>query len=86
MAKIYKFKGKKQSDKFLDNANPDNLCDYLADENPELPNRIIDAMALAMIYSTYLAMVCEEENYACQKLFNKEIPEHFFPHGKKTIH
>jgi len=86
MAKIYKFTGKKQSDRFLDSAHPDPLCDYLAEENPDLPDRIIDAMALAMIYTTYLSMVCEEENYSCQKLFNTEIPEHLNPYGTKTIH
>jgi len=86
MAKIYKFSGKKQSDRFLDNANPDNLCDYLSEENPDLPDRVIDAMALAMIYSTYLSMVCEEENYSCQKLFNEDLPKDFIPYGTKTIH
>ena len=86
MAKIYKFTGKKQSDKFLDTANPDNLCNYLAEENPDLPDRIIDAMALAMIYSTYLSMVCEEENYNCHKLFNQDLPKDLIPYGTKTIH
>lgn len=86
MAKIYKFSGKKQSDRFLDNANPENLCDYLSEENPDLPDRVIDAMALAMIYSTYLSMVCEEENYSCQKLFKEDLPKDFIPYGTKTIH
>jgi hypothetical protein len=30
-------------------------------------------MALAMIYSTYLSMVCEEEKFSTKDLFDKEL-------------
>jgi hypothetical protein len=85
MTKLYRIVSNKKSAKFLDNTNPDVICDYLAEIHPELPDNIIEAMALAMIYSTYLSMVCDEENYSCQKLFNAEIPD-FLLNGQKTIH
>jgi|TARA_R100001460_G_scaffold67650_3_gene108073 hypothetical protein len=86
MTKLIKIVGKKKSSKFLDKTNPDVICDYLAEMHPELPDSIIEAMALAMIYSTYLSMVCDEEDYSCQKLFDQELPDFLLPHGQKTIH
>lgn len=85
MAKIYKFTGKNKSENFMDNVNPDKLSDFLAEEHPDLPDRVISAMAMAMIYSTYLSIVCEEENYSCQHLFD-DRPDYLLDYGKKTIH
>lgn len=86
MAKIYKFTGKNRSESFINDVNPDIISDYLAEIHPDLSSRIIDAMSLAMIYSTYLSMVCEEENFSCQKLFDKDTPEFMLFNGKETIH
>lgn len=85
MAKIYKFKGKPRSENFIKEINPTSISDYLAEQHPDLPERIIDAMSLAMIYSTYLSMVCEEENYSCQRLFEEPI-DFLTSYGKETLH
>jgi len=86
MAKIYKYPGKTKSDNFLDKVNPNKISDYLANQHPDLPDRIVNAMALAMIYSTYLTMVCEEENYSCHKLFEQEHMDILFSYDKSKLH
>lgn len=85
MAKIYKFTGKSKSENFMDNVNPESIAEYLSEIHPNLSNRILNAMSLAMIYSTYLSMVCEEENFSANSLFDS--PETFIlDYGKETIH
>ena len=68
MVKIIKFPaslGKKSkirySEKFLQKVDPNKIGDFIAKENPELSMRAADAMALAVIYSTYLQLVFDEE-------------------------
>ena len=63
MAKIYKFpKGKKlYSQRFIQNINPNAIGDFIHKQHPELSLRAADAMALAIIYSTHLKLVFEEE-------------------------
>ena len=64
MAKIFKFPLKGQgrySEKFLKKINPNLIGDFIAKENPDLSVRAADAMALAVIYSTYLHLVFQEE-------------------------
>jgi len=85
MAKIYKFTGKSRSENFIDQINPNSISDYLSEQHPELPQRILDALSLAMIYSTYLSMVCEEENYSCKNLFEQPV-DFLSYYGKETIH
>lgn len=85
MAKIYKFTGKTRSENFMDNVNPEVISEYLAELHPDLSKRVLSAMALAMIYSTYLSMICEEENCSPAKLFNIS-DEFFLDYGKETIH
>jgi hypothetical protein len=85
MAKIYKFTNKNKSENFIDKVNPQSISEYLAEQHPDLPKRIISAMSLAMIYSTYLSMVCEEENYSCQSLFEEPI-DFLTSYGKETLH
>ena len=62
MAVIFKFPNRKvrqYSDKFLKRINPNKIGDFIQAENPGMSIRAADAMALAVIYSTYLQFVFE---------------------------
>ena len=63
MAIIYKFsyKNKKYSEHFLKSIDPNKIGDFIQVQNPGMSIRAADAMALAVIYSTYLQLVFEEE-------------------------
>ena len=64
MALIYKFpnrKMKQYSDDFLKRIDPNKIGDFIQAQNPGMSIRAADAMALAVIYSTYLQLVFEEE-------------------------
>ena len=63
MAKIYKFPKENElySKKFMKNINPNAIGDFIHKQNPHLSLRAADAMALAIIYSTHLKLVFEEE-------------------------
>lgn len=63
MSKIYKFpKSKKYySEKFLAYIKPEAIGDFIKLQNPVMSVRAADAMALAIIYSTYLQLVFDEE-------------------------
>jgi hypothetical protein len=64
MAVIFKFPNRKvrqYSDNFLKSINPNKIGDFIQAENPGMSTRAADAMALAVIYSTYLQLVFEEE-------------------------
>ena len=88
MVKIIKFPTDKKlrySEKFLKKVDPNKIGDFIAKENPDLSIRAADAMALAIIYSTYLSLVFEEEG-------EQPVPfddiEHYIwaAHDKKTLH
>ena len=88
MSKILKFPKEKvrYSDKFLSGVKPNAIGDFIKEQNPHLSLRAADAMALAIIYSTYLQLVFEEEG-------NQELPamdnfnEYIWAaHDKKTLH
>ena len=66
MAKIYKFpkENKLYSQKFMKNINPNAIGDFIHKQNPHLSLRAADAMALAIIYSTHLKLVFEEEDFS----------------------
>jgi len=66
MAKIYKFPKDKKlySKKFIQNINPNAIGDFIHKQNPHLSLRAADAMALAIIYSTHLKLVFEEEDFS----------------------
>ena len=66
MAKIFKFPNSKQlySKKFMENINPNAIGDFIHKQNPHLSLRAADAMALAIIYSTHLKLVFEEEDFS----------------------
>jgi len=52
---------KSYSDNFLKRINPNKIGDFIQAENPGMSIRAAAAMALAVIYSTYLQLVFEEE-------------------------
>ena len=88
MSKILKFPNRKKpySDKFLSGIRPDTIGDFIKKQNPHLSLKAADAMALAIIYSTYLQLVFEEEgNYTVPSMdeFEKYI---WTAHDKKTLH
>ena len=64
MAVIFKFpnrKARQYSDNFLKGVDPNKIGDFIQAQNPGMSLRAADAMALAVIYSTYLQLVFEEE-------------------------
>jgi len=63
MTKILKFpkNRKKYSEHFLNNIKPEAIGDFIKRQNPTMSIRAADAMALAIIYSTYLQLVFDEE-------------------------
>ena len=88
MSKILKFPNRKKlySDKFLSGARPDTIGDFIKKQNPHLSLKAADAMALAIIYSTYLQLVFEEEGKETLPPF--EDFDHYIwaAHDKKTLH
>tara|TARA_B100000029_G_C17215532_1_gene829740 strand:- start:176 stop:457 length:282 start_codon:yes stop_codon:yes gene_type:complete len=66
MAKIFKFPKSKElySQKFIKNINPNAIGDFIHKQHPDISIRAADAMALAIIYSTHLQLVFEEEGSA----------------------
>jgi len=88
MSKILKFPNKKSpySDRFLSNVKPNAIGDFILKQNPNMSLKAADAMALAIVYSTYLQLVFEEEG-------NRELPSMddfdqyiWAAHDKKTLH
>ena len=88
MSKILKFPNKKSpySYRFLSNVKPNAIGDFILKQNPNMSLKAADAMALAIVYSTYLQLVFEEEG-------NQELPamddfnEYIWAaHDKKTLH
>jgi len=63
MKKILKFpKTKVQySEHFLNGVKPEAIGDFIKRQNPTMSTKAADAMALAIIYSTYLKLVFDEE-------------------------
>ena len=93
MAVIFKFPGnrKQYSDEFLKNIDPNKIGDFIQAQNPEMSIRAADAMALAVVYSTYLQLVFEEEgeNVPTDILRKFEENDHdtfMWSKPKKTLH
>ena len=93
MAKIYKFpkENKLYSKKFLKNINPNAIGDFIHKQNPHLSLKAADAMPLAIIYSTYLQLVFEEEGERVPtdilEIFEKNDHEAFmWAPPKNTLH
>ena len=87
MTKIYKFPKEKRlySDTFLNGVKPDIIGDFLKEQNPQLSIKAADAMALAIIYSTYLDLCLQEEGVETQSF---DDYKHYIwaSHDKKTLH
>ena len=94
MAKIFKFPNSKQlySKKFMENINPNAIGDFIHKQNPHLTLRAADAMALAIIYSTHLKLVFEEEGSAIPTNVMEDFEENdhksflWSTDDKKTLH
>ena len=93
MAKLYKFpdKMKKYSKDFMDKINPNAIGDFIHKQNPDISLRAADALALAIIYSTHLQLVFEEEGKdipfdVMQSFEENEHTNFLWAHGKKTLH
>ena len=87
MTKIVKFPKRKRqySDKFLTNVKPDAIGDFIKHQNPHLTLKAADAMALALIYSTYLQLVFDEEG--ADIIPFDEVEQYIWAaNDKKTLH
>ena len=86
MAKILKFKNKSFAEDFIKHVEPDKIAEFVQKDNPKMSKKIVDAMALAMIYSTYLQLLIDEESISSQDIV---FGGSSFPVGidvKKTLH
>ena len=94
MSKLLKFpKGKKNySEHFLSNVKPDAIGDFIKRENPTMSLRAADAMALAIIYKTYLQLVFDEEGHTIPHNILDALDENddstfiWSKNGKETFH
>ena len=88
MSKILKFPNRKKlySDKFLTGVKPDAIGDFIKEQNPHLSLKAADAMALAIIYSTYLQLVFEEEGNQIIPSIDDFDNYIWAAHDKKTLH
>ena len=88
MSKILKFPNRKKpySDKFLSGIRPDTIGDFIKKQNPHLSLKAADAMALAIIYSTYLQLVFEEEGKEIIPSMDEFDHYIWAAHDKKTLH
>ena len=88
MSKILKFPNKKSpySDRFLTNVKPNAIGDFILKQNPNMSLKAADAMALAIIYSTYLQLVFEEEGQPTLPPFEDFDQYIWAAHDKKTLH
>ena len=88
MSKILKFPNRKKvySDKFLTGVKPDAIGDFIKKQNPHLSLKAADAMALAIIYSTYLQLVFEEEGNQIVPSMDEFETYIWAAHDKKTLH
>ena len=87
MSKILKFPKRKSNyaDNFLKKVKANLIGDFIKNQNPHLTLRAADAVALAIIYSTYLQLVFEEEGHAIVPF--DEIEQYIWAaNDKKTLH
>ena len=88
MSKILKFPNRKKvySGTFLSGVKPDAIGDFSKRQNPHLSLKAADAMALAIIYSTYLQLVFEEEGKEIIPSMDEFDQYIWAAHDKKTLH
>jgi hypothetical protein len=95
MNKLLKFPKKSKqnySKTFLDKINPEAIGNFIKQQNPDMSIRSADAMALAIIYSTYLQLVFDEEGHNVPDNIMDALEENdkstfiWAPNGKETLH
>ena len=94
MVKIIKFPRNKSeySEQFIKNVNPTAIGNFIKTETPTLSLRAADAMALAIIYSTYLQLVFDEEGSSVPMELMQKFEDNdkqtfcWHTHDKKTLH
>ena len=86
MVKILKFKKKSLADNFIQEVNPDKIASFVQKDNPKMPDKIVDAMALAMIYTTYLQLLIDEQSISSDDIVFAVSSFPFGTDGKKTFH
>ena len=93
MALIFKFPTNRKlySDKFIKDIKPNAIGDFIRVQRPSFSVRAADAMALAIIYSTYLQLVFEEEGQevpvdVIRKFEENDQDTFIWSHGEKTLH
>ena len=93
MAEIFKFPTNKKlySDNFIQNIEPNAIGNFIRAQHPNLSVRAADAMALAIIYSTYLQLVFEEEGQDVPVDIMRKVEENdqdtfVWSHDKRTLH
>ena len=76
----------------MENINPNAIGDFIHKQNPHLTLRAADAMALAIIYSTHLKLVFEEEQTSIPLDVMQDFEENdhksflWCTDDKKTLH
>ena len=94
MVKIIRFPKRevKYSDKFIKDVSPTAIGDFIKTESPTLSLKAADAMALAIIYSTYLQLVFDEEGSNVPMELMRKFEDNdqqtfcWHTHDKKTLH
>ena len=94
MVKIIKFPRSKAeySEHFIKSVSPTAIGNFIKAETPTLSLRAADAMALAIIYSTYLQLVFDEEGSNVPKDLLQKFEDNdektfcWHAHDKKTLH
>ena len=95
MVKIIKFPNRSRteySDHFIKNVDPTAIGNFIKAESPTLSLRAAVAIALAIIYSTYLQLVFDEEGsnvpMELMQKFEDNDKQTFCWHtnDKKTLH
>ena len=82
MTKIVKFLKDKieHSDRFFRKVNPKAVTNYIIMSNPRLSAKVAHAIALALIYTTYVELVLDEEKIP-QEIIISTLEKHqrYFP-------
>lgn len=86
MAKIIKFIKKSFAKDFIEQVKPDKIAEFVQSDNPTMPNHIVDAMALAMIYTTYLQLLIDEDSGLSQDIVLNNKSFNNISDVKKTLH
>ena len=88
MAKIYMLKPKMKkpySEKFMDQVDSRKISNYLQMENPEMPDRLADAIANAIISHTYLDLVYKESGFS-EYSFSDNFYDNIINYDEETLH